>query len=351
MKNTKKNNGIWSVLFLLIAVASILAVAAQNREFSFSALLHTIKSASVGWLCTAVVSMAAYILLEGAAIVTICKAFGHGRGLKDGFIYSSADIYFSAITPSATGGQPASAYFMLQDGIPGAVATAALLLNLMMYTMSLIVLGMIGILISPKVLRLFHPLSIGLILLGCLLQLGLALLFYLLLYKESLLHRLCRWVLSVLARLHLIRKPEEKQAALTRSMEEYRMCVDMLQGKGRLLLKIFSLNLFQRASQIAVTVCTFLSIGGIPQQAATIWSMQSFVVIGAYCIPIPGSMGVTDYLMLDGFTSMMRPDQATHLELLSRTLSFYCCILLCGMAVLLKYYLLQRRKRSHDRFL
>ena len=72
--------------------------------------------------------------------------------------------------------------------------------------------------------------------------------------------------------------------------------------------------------------------------------MQSNVVIGACCVPIPGSMGVTDFLMLDGFTSLMSEQQAANLELIARGLSFYICILLCGVLVLIKYASLRLRK-------
>ena len=58
-------------------------------------------------------------------------------GLVRGVLYSAADIYFSAITPSATGGQPASALLMVGDGIPTAVTTVVLLLNLAMYNLSI----------------------------------------------------------------------------------------------------------------------------------------------------------------------------------------------------------------------
>ena len=74
------------------------------------------------------------------------------------------------------------------------------------------------------------------------------------------------------------------------------------------------------------------------------FAMQSNVVIGAYCIPIPGSMGVTDLLMMDGFTSLMNEQTSANLELLSRAVSFYICILLCGLIVLVKYALLRLRK-------
>ena len=76
---------------------------------------------------------------------------GYPAKRSHGFVYSAADVYFSAITPSASGGQPASAYFMLKDGIAGTAVMAALLLNLIMYTLAILTIGLVDILIFPEV--------------------------------------------------------------------------------------------------------------------------------------------------------------------------------------------------------
>ena len=127
-------------------------------------------------------------------------------------------------------------------------------------------------------------------------------------------------------------------------MDQYAAATELLKGRRKLLLKTLLLNLAHRASQILVTVLCFLAGGGPLHLAPKLFAMQSNVVIGAYCIPIPGSMGVTDLLMVDGFSSLMSEAQAANLELLARALSFYICILLCGLIVLVKYAMMRLRK-------
>jgi hypothetical protein len=57
-------------------------------------------------------------------------------------------------------------------------------------------------------------------------------------------------------------------------------------------------------------------------------------------------MGITDYMMIDGFSSLMDEAQSANLELLSRGLSFYVCILLCGVIVLVKYLIIRFRREK-----
>ena len=95
--------------------------------------------------------MLGFIYFEGEALRVLVRHMGYPAKRSHGFVYSAADVYFSAITPSASGGQPASAYFMLKDGIAGTAVMAALLLNLIMYTLAILTIGLVDILIFPEV--------------------------------------------------------------------------------------------------------------------------------------------------------------------------------------------------------
>ncbi|MGI6013078.1 MAG: lysylphosphatidylglycerol synthase transmembrane domain-containing protein [Oscillospiraceae bacterium] len=340
----KENNKfIWTILSLLIAAASIWAVASQAKDVSFPTIISHLADAANPWLYAAVGGMLGFIFFEAVALRSISRAFHSPCTLRRSILYSSADIYFSAITPSATGGQPACAFLMMRDGISGVVTTLALLLNLAMYSLSILAIGLLCFTIKPGIFLYFGTTAKILIVLGFTVQIGLALSLLLLIKNEFLLARVCTWVLHLLAKLHLLRNVETKEEHLLASMERYRQSVSILAGQRKLLFQVFLWNFLQRASQISVTMFVYLAMGGNVHRAFDLWAMQSYVVLGSNCVPIPGAMGVADYLMLDSFRTILDAQQAIRLELLSRSLSFYCCILICGMSVLF-HYLIQKKK-------
>ena len=104
----------------------------MNQSFRFADFVAALKSANPGFLLCAVASAFGFLLFEAAALTVCCRMLGAACPLRKSVVYSAADLYFSAITPSASGGQPASAYLMLGDGISVPVAAAALLANLVM---------------------------------------------------------------------------------------------------------------------------------------------------------------------------------------------------------------------------
>ncbi len=343
-KPPAKNQWLWTIVFILIAAASVLAVVLQAKDFSLAQFWEYLSGASLPWLGVSLLSMICFILFEGIALLCICRAFGYRRKLRNGYIYSASDIYFSAITPSATGGQPASAYFMMKDGMPGMVVTVALVANLCMYTLAIVAIGVICFAFHFDIFLSFNVVSKILILVGVVMQLGLALFFFLLLKNGALLHRICRACLHFACKIRILRNEERKQARLDGCMERYRGYAQILSGHHKTLFFVFLFNFLQRAAQIAVTMFTYLASGGALDRAWDLWAMQGYVVIGSNSIPIPGAMGVSDYIMLDGFRTIMSEQAAVNLELLSRSFSFYICIFLCGISTLIQYQVLKRRR-------
>ena len=333
---------VWMLLSAAIAALSIWAVTSQWKGFSLAAFREDLQQADKRWLIPAILCMLGFVVFEGCALKASCDALDYRTSLGRACSYSAADIYFSAITPSASGGQPACLLLMRRDGIPGSVGTAVLLLTLAMYALAILSIGLLCLIFWPQVFFVFDTTGRVLIVIGFLAQAILATLFLLMILRERMLEKACRAILHGLAKLRLVRREEALRERLDRTMENYRRCAQLLAGRKGLLRRSYLFNLLQRASMIAVTMFTYLAMGGRGRLAGSIFAMQSYVVIGSNCVPIPGAMGVADYLMLDGFENFLPADLVVSMELLSRSLSFYICVLLCGMFV----FFMSVRKRK-----
>lgn len=339
---------IWSLLFIVIAAATVAAVITQTKEFSLQSFWEYIKSANPFWMILAFACSFGFIFFEALAVNAACGAFGYKRKLGQGIAYSSADIYFSAITPSATGGQPASAYFMMKDGIPGTVTTAALLANLVMYTLSILILGIIGLVLLPFLPVHFNSFSMILIAIGAISQTLLAFFFILLIRNEKLLLKIGTTVLKFLGKIRIIKNVDDRLMKFKATMANYGAELCKIRSHKKMLGEVFIFNFLQRFSTIAITAVVYMSTmqtSGSLKDVLYLIVIQIFVVLGSNSIPIPGAMGVADYLMLDGFRSIMSPKSAANLEILSRSLSFYICIIFCGITAAVNYFI--RRKRNN----
>ena len=350
-----RRKALWAVLFVFIAAGSIWAVFSVSKDLSPRDFLLFLKNASPVYLGLAVLSMFGYIFFEGLAVRSLIKAFGFQCSVRDSMVYGASDIYFSAITPSATGGQPACAYFMIKSGIHITLSTVILLMNLAMYTLAIIVLGVLNLALQPSIYQLFGTLGKILIIIGFGVQSLLFLSFLIILEKDQWLLSLGHSLINLLLRCRILRDREKWEDRLERNIAAYRDHAKLIRAHAKVLWKCFFYNFLQRACQLAVTAFTFLATIATPgethlpvsvciSRALSLFGAQSLISIGATFIPIPGAMGVTDMMMVDAFRSVIDPDRASALALLSRSISFYGCVFLALIIVIIAY--LRRKKEG-----
>ena len=333
----------WALASVFIAILSIWAVVSQSKHFSFEILMSFIRNANKGWLFMSFVCTFGFIWFEGFALVRMARHFGYKTSAIDGAVYGGADVYFSAITPSASGGQPASAYFMIRDGIPGYAATVALLINLVMYTLSLLTIGLLCMIFKYPLLKNFSGISQIFICLGIVVLIFLALVFYMLLRKGSILYSICDSLIRLLEKIHIIRHGDRLRIKLKNTMKEYQECSNSITGQTGLLIEIFFWNIMQRVSQLLVSFMIFMAVGEGVNKAVDASVIQCFVAMGSNCVPIPGAMGVADYIMIDGFKQLVGRN-AANMELLCRGMTFYGSVIISAVIILIGYII--RKKRA-----
>lgn len=85
--------------------------------------------------------MVVFICCEAKATHAILRALGCPQPFKRCAYYSSVGFFFSTITPSATGGQPAQVLAMSKDGTPAASGALDMLLVTIGYNTAAMIWG------------------------------------------------------------------------------------------------------------------------------------------------------------------------------------------------------------------
>lgn len=347
MKGGKKRF-LWFIVFLVLIGVTLYAMMSGATDFTAERFWELLSGANPWYMVGALLSMGGFVFFEAWSLWRLARFFGHKRSVGRNVIYSAADIYFSAITPSASGGQPASAMFMMRDGIPGAVTAMCLLLNVMLYTVSILIIGVLCFILCPGVFFTFGVPSRLLIIIGFGIQALVVVGLLLLVLKEQIILRLASFFIRLLHKLHLMKDVEKRLASVERMATEYRACIQAFRGGGWTVFRVLILNLMQRFCNIGVTLFVYLATGGSLSRWLEVFVTQGYVVLGSNAVPIPGAVGVADYLFLDGFEEIIV--DTTCVELISRSISFYICLVVCGSVTLgaVFYDMLKKRKRRKN---
>lgn len=333
-----------TVLLVLIGI-TVFVLLKSNEELNFGNLLSFIKNSNPWYLVGAVACMIAGIVFEGLSIYLISRKFGHKGKVISAIAYSSADIYFSAITPSATGGQPASAYYMVKDGMGAGTASFTLLLNAIAYTTALVILTVFAFALRPAFFAGFEPLVKFFIIFGVCVQVILLGLFVACMFCHRAVLKLGNGIITLLKKMHIVKNDEKWRTKLADEIDKYRNCVREIRKHILMFLCALLLNICQRVARIIIS-CLICMTADPTTSFWDIFALQSFVIVGYTSLPVPGGVGAFEYLYLHIYRTVYESDAFILLAMMvMRTISYYVSIIVSGTVTLAYHIYLLKRKR------
>ena len=348
-KKLKKQ--ILNSVFLVVLIGVTLTVLFVSQDINLNDIWHFLYNSNPWFIVGAFGGLLGFILFEAASLHMISRKLKYKSKFTSSIAYSTSDIYYSAITPSATGGQPASVYYMMRDGMSGGQAGFTVLLNIVSYTIATILVGLFGIIACPGMfLQVGHWLAKTLIVFGFVIQLLLLVLLLFCLFRARIILAIGTWGISVAAKLHIVKKPDKWRKKLNDMITKYRSCRKVIKKHPMLFVNAVLLNIAQRVSQTLIPCFVIMASPRFAQVDVTfleLFCMQAYVMIGYNSIPLPGGTGVYEYLYPNVF-GIGFPDMTFVLSamMVSRAISFYIGIAVTGLYTLVYHVMGIRRGKA-----
>lgn len=340
-KHAKKQ--LINFAFLAVLIGTTLLVLFLSQDFNLKDMGAFLSDADVCMIAAAVACMLLFILFEGLSLHVVARRLGHRSKFASSVAYSASDIYYSAITPSASGGQPASMLYMMRDGMNGGIAGFTLIFNLIAYTGSIIVIGLFAFIARPEMFAYIDKgFAKTLIILGFAVQaLLLGLLIMCMLWSRAV-RKLGHGAVSLLAKMHIIKDREKWHGKVDGAVDKYRASKQIIKQHPMLFLEALGLNLVQRVAQTLIPsfVCC-----AVDKNASffDIYCMQSYVILGYNSIPLPGGTGAYEYLYLSIYGAYFPKTFILSAMMVSRIISYYFCMIVSGVYTLV-YHVVGGRK-------
>lgn len=146
MENKKKT--IFNVVFLLVVFVGTIYGVFYGEDLG--EIAQIIKTVNPLWLIPGVACVVVFIWGESIIIYYMMHTLGIRLKKRTCFLFSSVGFFFSCITPSASGGQPAQIYYMKKEKIPIPVSTLVLMIVTITYKLVLVVIGVAPSLIAYR---------------------------------------------------------------------------------------------------------------------------------------------------------------------------------------------------------
>ncbi len=342
---SKKKTGIHiGVLLLLVALTFYLLF----KDKDLASILHSIGDADPAHIGLGLLLVMAFVCTESIIIHYMMRSLKKQSRLASCIKYSFIGFFFSCITPSASGGQPAQLYYMKKDGWDLSVSTLILMIVTVGYKFVLVFIGAVIFVFHHGLVTRYLGGTMFFFYLGMALNVICVLGMLVLIFEPSLAKRGAVWGLRTLQKLHIMKSKKDREIRLVQSMERYHAAAQYFREHKIVIFNVFLLSLFQRLCLFFVTYLAYRAFGLKGASPVDIVMLQAAISIGVDMLPLPGGIGASESL----FTIIFKPIFGSSLVLsgmlLSRGISYYGLLLISAAVTIAAHLHVLRMERQRE---
>ena len=337
-----KKNWILDIAFLLIVIAATLYGVFRGEDLD--EIESCLYRADTRWWIVGAAVVVVYIFFEAFIFFYAMRPLQKCLKFFHCLFFACVGFFFTLITPMGIAGQPALVIAMRKDDISVTVSIPVLIVVTITFKSVLILFGLFILLVRPAAIyALLQP-----ALIWCWIGLVLNILFvgflFLMIFKPTLIQRpalaLVRWYAGK-------KHPEKAEAWGARvqdAIERYGSVADYFKTHQSVICGVFVITFVQRCLLFFITYLAYRSFGmsgtGVPE----IITLQAMISVAVEMLPIPGGMGITESLFLKIFGPICAKGLSLPVLIVSRGISYYVQLLLCGLMTVISVFVLGRDK-------
>lgn len=332
------------LLFLLIIMITF-RVLFKNQDLM--QIMHLLNRVDIRYILLGVGFAFLFVCGEAMNIRRALVLFGYQPSVWHSFKYAVAGFFFSSITPSSTGGQPMQVCYMYKDNIKVAHGSLALLLELACYQFVTVMFAIGAYFYNFHFFRKMSGTIQFFLFLGIALNVFLLLLVMSSIFSKKISNGILNMVCKLLNKMH-IRNRDKKIEALTNQFHEYQESAVYITQNKVVIAKMCMTTLVQILAIHSIPFCVYLSLGQRGYGYLTVLSLQAVLHITVAALPLPGAVGVSESAFLVLYQMLYSKGMIGSALLMSRGISFYLLLILCGVVLLVQYLYSMKKVRIYE---
>lgn len=341
-KRSEKKQSLWGLTAIFVLTVVTFCFLAGNH--SMADLKFSLRQARPVYIVLGIVCMLGSIWLEAYTLKLLFKGFQRKVSWKRAMGYSFVGFYFSAITPSATGGQPMQAYYMSRDKIELSQSSFVLMVTASFYQMMVLIYGVLMFLLHITLMKGQLPIIRWLFLLGILINGGASFFLLTVVMNEMLAEKIVKTVVRIFTRLHIVKRPEALLKKVRLSIQEYKLGGEYLKKHKSVALKVMILTFLRLTCLYLIPYAVCLALGIQGKHLIEFLAVQAVLSLCVTAVPLPGSIGASEGCSVILYRLILDAKDVLPVMVLSRGISFYGFLAVSGCVVLWLHY----HKRKED---
>lgn len=343
-KQTRTNIIRFSYIGATIVV--LILIASFNEDFdSIPAVLSQLNAF---WLLITVACLMCYWLTDGwllgdiTSYMSPSQRLSYAKSLKIGLI----GLYYGALTPSSTGGQPAQVIYMNREKIPVGVGTCIVLVKFIAYSLTVIAYYLISMAFMGDY---YYQNYIGIYwfsLLGFIINALAIALVVLSIVKKDWMIKAANGIIAFLHRIKIMKQPEKAQENIAKTIEEYSAAGKYITQHKRRSVGSFFISMANIGFLFAITYCIYRAFGLDDSTFMTLMMLQSLLYTAVAYFPLPGAAGASESGFYVIFSTFFSKGLVVAAMILWRIMTYYIILAVGSLIVVFDELAIMRRQKK-----
>lgn len=332
MTNRDSRKMLKSGILFAAVVAGVFALVFRN--YDFATLVTTLRGADPFYIFLGIVCMCCFVFCESTNIGRVLKAMGYKTDLLQNLKYGASGFFFSGITPSASGGQPMQLYYMNKDKVELSHGSLSLLIELMGFQFVNTVLVTFAIIYDHAYISSLSRLVEVFVYGGAMICAAITIFLALVLFRPGVANKVERFIKVICLKL----RKKKYIPKISQQLGEYRDGAEYIGRHPRILVKNIATTFIQLTALYSITYFVYCALGGAAVSWIRILSLQALLYAGVAMVPLPGGTGAGEGGFKLIFASVFGNEMLMPGMILSRGLSFYLCMIVTGIFLLVVHF-------------
>lgn len=340
----EKRSMLLNIGFVFLTMLLVIFLVVQAGDPG--EILDAFRTINPWWLAGALGCFVVHVLLEGL----IMRIFFHFQSVRISWascnLVGLIGMYYSSITPAATGGQPMQAFAFKRRGVPSGIGYSALAVKFFCWQCALLLTGaVLWIAFGSFIYQLLGK-GVWLVALGFFFNSLMVFLVILLAISRNLVRAIIIFFVNIGYRVRLVKDKVKTSSRMDAALNDFHSSVDILTQHPGQFLVLFGFSLVQVAVLMSVIYCIYRGFSLQNHSYAQVLAVQLLLYITASFTPLPGASGAQEggfYLFFKSFF----PDSLIFAALLIwRFVTYYLFIIIGFLAVLADQTFKMRQRRK-----
>ncbi|MCC7575316.1 MAG: flippase-like domain-containing protein [Methanomethylovorans sp.] len=330
---SKKRRVLSGILYISLTIAVIVLIGVLDPQIKD--LPEALKRFELFWLLACVGSLLMFWLTDALLLHDITTYIYKKVPLRHSIKVGLIGLYYGALTPFATGGQPMQVVYMKRRKIPFGTSICIVGIKFLIYELSICFFFIISMFARGAAFYTENNQMFWLTIFGFAINLLLMFMIVLTLFNKKLVLRAGRGIVRLLARIKLIKNKEQVLHSFETSIDEYQTAASYLSKYKLRALRSFLISLVNLSFLFIIPYFIYRAFGLKDMGVLDILTLQAFLYLAVSFIPTPGSSGAAEGGFYFFFKSIFPQGTIVIGMLVWRFLTYYLMLIMGSILVVL----------------